>query len=168
MRIPHSIKGTLSMPVIVSLLFLLKSFCTAASGNMCVPDYFATFLFLPLVGIYKMFGYTLEATYEEFIFILIYWASIGFLIGFVLDILYQKDEATTPLAAQAGSVPSNPTPTPTPTPSPLAAPLPPSIASAVPPAHPVSTPPVLQIGGYVSVPVPKKAPLNLLDRAEYK
>lgn len=91
MRLPYSIQGSLFAPALVFLIFILKAFCTG-SGGSCFPDYFASIIFLPVVAMYRMFGRVPELNFPEVCLIFLYWAFIGFLIGFFVDLLKPRSE----------------------------------------------------------------------------
>ena len=160
MRIPHSIQGMLFAPALIALLFLLKAFCPASAGNACFADYFATPVFLPLVALYKIFGYAPQASYQELAFIFLYWALVGFLLGLVADLLFHKKEAplygAVDLVSAQGSYPGRPSV------APVVKPLtPPRTAFSAPP--PVSAQPKAGVSAPAG-----KPPINLLERAEYR
>ena len=95
-RVPYAIQGVLFVPLFVALIFVLKMFCPASAGDMCFSDYFAVPVFLPLVMIYTLFDFQGEALGQELIFVLLYWGLIGFLVGFVIDILTKRDQYIPP------------------------------------------------------------------------
>jgi hypothetical protein len=95
MKIPYSIQGLLFAPVLVGLIFLLKSFCPASAGNMCFADWFATPVFLPLIAVYKIFGHAPAASGGEVLFIFLYWALVGFVVGLIPD-LYTRPRPYSP------------------------------------------------------------------------
>jgi hypothetical protein len=87
MKIPYSIQGMLFAPALICLVLFLKALCPASAGNMCFSDWFATPIFLPLIAVYRIFGSApLASTLEELIFIALYWAFAGFLVGLILDL----------------------------------------------------------------------------------
>ncbi len=87
MRIPHSIQGLVSLPLMAGIIFVLKSSCPSSSEGGCFADYFATIVFLPLVGWYKIVGSGIAlGRGEEILFIFVYWAITGFIIGLILDL----------------------------------------------------------------------------------
>lgn len=92
-------------PALVGLMFLLKAFCSATAGSSCFADYFATPIFLPLVALYRAFGKVPALNAQEVLFIFLYWAFMGFLLGLVADLLKPKKES-----AGALSNPSSPVP----------------------------------------------------------
>lgn len=93
MRIPYSIQGMLFAPALVGLIFLLKAFCPASAGNACFADVFATPVFLPLIAVYKIFGGIPAASGgQELIFILLYWALTGFVLGLILDLCIRRSQ----------------------------------------------------------------------------
>lgn len=95
MRIPYSIQGMLFAPALVGLTFLLKAFCPASAGNDCFADVFATPVFLPLIAIYKIFGYMPASSGgQELLFILLYWALTGFVIGLIIDLFSKRGQYT--------------------------------------------------------------------------
>lgn len=91
-RLPYALQGLLFVPALIALIFVLKAFCPESSGEGCFADYFATPIFLPLVIIYKLFGGNSAALGQEFLFILLYWAAIGFLLGFILDLYTRRSQ----------------------------------------------------------------------------
>jgi hypothetical protein len=85
MRLPYALQGIIFAPLFVGLIFVLKSFCPESAGEMCFADFFAVPLFLPLIAVYKVFGYIPGPNGQEVLFLILYWALVGFLIGFILD-----------------------------------------------------------------------------------
>src|SRR5687767_14461702 len=85
-NIPSSVQGLLFGPILISLFFVLKAFCPDSAGEMCFADQFALPIFLPLGAIYKIFGDSDIIFGQELLFIFVYWALIGFLIGLILDL----------------------------------------------------------------------------------
>ena len=96
-RIPSSVQGLLFAPVVICLFFILKAFCPESAGDSCFADQFAVPIFLPLVAVYKIFGDTSPILGQEFLFIIIYWAFLGFLIGLIFDLLEHKREVVEPI-----------------------------------------------------------------------
>ena len=82
-------------PVLVALIFVLKGLCPGSVGSACFADFFATPIFLPLVAIYKIFGYAPSASGGEVAFIFLYWALVGFVLGLILD-LYKRPPQYSP------------------------------------------------------------------------
>ncbi len=85
MRIPYAIWGMFLAPILVGLVFLLKDFCPA-DGGMCLADYFAKPIFLPLIAIYHLFGRVPNMNGLEVVLIFLYWALVGFFFGLILDL----------------------------------------------------------------------------------
>lgn len=83
MRLPYAVKGAALAPLIVLIIFILKSFCPATGS--CFVDWLAIPIFLPLIAIYRIFGENTGIWGQEFLFIILYWGVIGFLLGFILD-----------------------------------------------------------------------------------
>lgn len=165
-RIPSSFQGALFAPLLVSLFFVFKAFCEGE----CLADQFAVPIFLPLVAVYKIFGTLALLQGHEFLFIILYWAFVGFLVGFIIDLLTHK--GVEPVSREPVFVPPTPSiPTPPPTPTPIRTPIPtpppaPKVAPIV-----FATPNIPIVPPRVPVPlvpvVPKeKPPINLLDRKE--
>lgn len=88
MRIPYVVWGLLLAPALVGLIFVLKALCS--SENVCLADYFAVPVFLPLITIYKIFGSAPAGGGHELLFILSYWGAVGALIGFILDLYTRR------------------------------------------------------------------------------
>jgi len=61
---------------------------------MCFADQFSTPIFLPLIAVYKIFDGVDITRGQEFLFILLYWAVLGFLIGLILDLWPKRDPYT--------------------------------------------------------------------------
>lgn len=92
MRIPYTIQGLLLGPALVGLLILLKVFCPASFTQSCLSDYFAAPIFLPLIFVYKFFGDSGVILNQDFLFVMLYWAVVGFFLGLILDLWGQKNE----------------------------------------------------------------------------
>lgn len=90
-RTSSAIKGLFFAPALVCLFFLLKAFCPASAGSSCFADQFAVPIFLPLVAVYKIFGDSSVLLGQEFLFIILYWAFIGYLIGLIVDLLTHRE-----------------------------------------------------------------------------
>ena len=86
MRIPYAVQGLLFAPALVGLILVLKAFCPAAADGSCFADFFAMPIFLPLIALYKIFGSTPPFSGQEFLFIFLYWAVVGFFLGLILDL----------------------------------------------------------------------------------
>ncbi|MEK7135137.1 MAG: hypothetical protein AAB780_00325, partial [Patescibacteria group bacterium] len=86
-RIPSSFQGALIAPILVSFFFVFKAFCEGE----CLADSFAVPIFLPLVAVYKIFDTPAIIQGHEFLFVILYWAFVGFLIGFIIDLLTHKE-----------------------------------------------------------------------------
>ena len=86
MRFASALKGLFFAPAIVCLFFVLKAFCPESAGDSCFADQFAVPIFLPLVAVYKIFGNSSIIGGQEFLFIMLYWAITGFLVGLILDL----------------------------------------------------------------------------------
>jgi len=89
-KIPLWIQGLFFAPILICLFFVLKATCPESAGSSCFADQFAVPIFLPLVAIFKIFGSTDFLMGQEFLFILIYWALIGALIGLILDLCIRR------------------------------------------------------------------------------
>lgn len=105
MRIPSSVQGLLFAPTLVCLFFALKAFCPDSAGSSCFADQFAVPIFLPLVAIYKIFGNSSVIGGHEFLFILTYWAFIGFLVGLGVDLLFSHKKRSKPASPTSTSMP---------------------------------------------------------------
>ncbi len=92
-KIPYAIKGAILLPILVSILFVFKALCPGGGG--CFPDIFAVPIFLPLIAIYRIFGGTPSSSGMELVFIILYWALIGFILGVILD-LYTRPSQYSP------------------------------------------------------------------------
>lgn len=188
MRLPSSVQGLFFAPVIVCLFFVLKAFCPGSAGESCFADQFAVPIFLPLVAVYKIFGDSSIIAGQEFLFVMVYWAFIGFLVGLVVDLLFGRLGRAGMAAPALFPTPPAPKPQPVPASTPtITAPVPalaPSItppkpapvppAAPIPPA-PVSAPPLslkdLPASAIPIIKTPalaKKPPINLLERPEFK
>lgn len=88
-------QGLFFGPVVIGLFFVLKSFCPDSADGVCFADQFAVPIFLPLVAIYKIFGNSDIIFNQEFLFIVVYWALVGFFIGLILD-LYKRPQEYLP------------------------------------------------------------------------
>ena len=88
MRIPYFIKGAIFAPAVVLLSVVLKISCPAPVGEGCFTDFLAVPVFLPLALVYKFSGTTFPSMYE-FWFVVVLWAVIGMVIGFIAD-LYKR------------------------------------------------------------------------------
>ena len=86
MKTPYWYKGMIFAPVVIGLLFVLKITCPAPTGVGCFADPFLTPVFSPLVGLYKIFGNIPLIFLHEPLVILLYWALVGALIGFCMDV----------------------------------------------------------------------------------
>lgn len=95
-KVPSCMQYMFFAPATVGLLFLLKTFCPASAGTMCFSDQFSSIIFLPLNAVYQLFGDSSIIYHQEFLFILIYWASVGFLIGLIIDIWPRRDPRIAP------------------------------------------------------------------------
>lgn len=82
-------------PTLVALLFALKAVCPASAGEACFADWFATPIFLPLIAVYKIFDHVPTASGQEIVFIFLYWALVGFVLGLILD-LYTRPRPYSP------------------------------------------------------------------------
>jgi len=91
MRIPYSVQGALFGPVLIGLTLILKVLCPASAGSACFADQLAVPIFFPLIMLYATTGDSL-LLYHELWFVLFYWAFVGFLIGFILDLRERKME----------------------------------------------------------------------------
>ena len=152
-RIPSAVRGIFFGPVLISLFFILKAFCPQGTGDMCFADQFAVPIFLPLIAIYKIFGNSSVIWGHEFLFIIFYWAAVGFVIGLIIDLWSHKEK----------SAPSTDTPAREETLSKAIAPTPQPLTP------PPSTPILKPIISMPKAPEPlEKKVINLLDRPEYK
>jgi hypothetical protein len=93
-NLPKAIKGFFFAPALILLFFLLKSFCPESAGNSCFSDQFSVPIFYPLIAIYRYFGSSEIIGGHDFLFILGYWAILGFLIGLILDLWRREKEVT--------------------------------------------------------------------------
>lgn len=158
MRIPSSVQGLIFAPTLICLFFVLKAFCPSSAGSSCFADQFAVPIFLPLVAIYKLFGSTAVIGGQEFLLIIVYWAFIGFLIGFIFDLLWRRKETVVEVREPEHPIPN-------------ISPMPAGLAHPPPSPHPVLAQnmqmprPIVPL--HITAP-PTKLPLNLLDREEYK
>jgi hypothetical protein len=92
MRVPYSIQGFLFAPAVVSLIFILKITCPAATGYGCFADNFLPIVFIPLTFLYKIFGQVAPTLAQhEPLFVLGYWALIGLFSGLVVDLWKAKE-----------------------------------------------------------------------------
>ena len=86
-RIPLSIQGLLFAPALIGIIFVLKITCPAPTGEGCFADNFLTPTFMPLNFLYKVFDKVAPTlALHEPLFILGYWALVGFLAGLTIDI----------------------------------------------------------------------------------
>src|SRR3990167_6991695 len=93
MRLPYAIQGMLFGPALVGLFILLKAFCPASFAQSCLSDYFAAPIFLPLIFVYKLFGDSAAILHQDFLFIMMYWAFVGFFLGLIFDLYSQIGRA---------------------------------------------------------------------------
>lgn len=82
----YSIQGLFFFPALIILIFLLKLLCPTNADGTCFADFFAKPIFMPIIFINKIFGGYSNALFQELGIIILYWAFIGFLIGFLFDI----------------------------------------------------------------------------------
>lgn len=86
-KVPHFLEGLVLAPVFAATVFFLKLSCPVATGQGCFADAFYKILFLPLPSIYKVFSNHLVLVgRHEIVFLLIYWALVGFFLGLFFDI----------------------------------------------------------------------------------
>lgn len=166
MKFKYAFGGLVLFPLLIGLVFVSKAMCSAGVGGGCFADYFAVPIFLPLLGVYKLFGSNAFAVGQEFLLIFLVWGVIGFILGLIKDVwmpakVKLKIEKITP--APEFVIPSIPkfTPPPvvapkpipafipTPTPSPAPTPIP--IITSMPKPIPASPTPI-------STPTPSFAP----------
>ncbi len=95
MRLPYAIQGLILGPVLVGLFVLLKTFCPASFAQSCLSDYFAAPIFLPLIFVHKLFGDSQVILGQDFLFVMMYWAFVGFFLGFIFD-LYNRPSQYSP------------------------------------------------------------------------
>lgn len=86
MRVPYAIQGMLFAPAIVGITFFLKVICPASPGAGCLSDFLAPPIFLPAVFIESVIGKSIGSYAYEVVVILLYWALIGLLVGFICDL----------------------------------------------------------------------------------
>ena len=87
-KIPYSLQGLIFAPALIGVIFILKVTCPAATGEWCFADNFVRPTFMPLKFLYQVFGTNhapLLANHEP-LFILGYWAIVGFLVGLLLEL----------------------------------------------------------------------------------
>lgn len=90
MKISSAVRGAIFAPILICIFFLLKATCPDDLGSNCLADKFAVPIFLPLVAVYRLFGSTDMLMGMEFPFILVYWALVGALVGFILDLCINR------------------------------------------------------------------------------
>ncbi len=103
-RVPSSVQGMLFAPAAVTLFFLLKTFCPESAGNMCFSDQFSLPIFLPLAAIYRLFGGNGVIFGQDFLFVLLYWAAVGFLLGLIFDLWSKGQNDKLQMSNQAKSL----------------------------------------------------------------
>lgn len=87
MKVPYSVQGLFFAPAFIGLVFVLKITCPAPTGSGCFADNFLRPTFMPLNFLYKVFDKIAPTlALHEPIFILGYWAIVGFLAGLVIDL----------------------------------------------------------------------------------
>ncbi|MDQ3089984.1 MAG: hypothetical protein M3Q24_02430 [bacterium] len=87
MYVSHWLEGLVIAPIFAAVIFLLKLTCPADTGEGCFVDPFYGILFLPLPFIYKIFSSNLVLVgRHEILFILGYWAIVGFLLGLLVHV----------------------------------------------------------------------------------
>lgn len=87
MRVPYSIQGFFFAPAAAGLLFLLKITCPVSTGYGCFADNFLPVVFMPLNFLYTLFARVAPTlAHHEPIFILGYWALVGFVAGLLVDL----------------------------------------------------------------------------------
>jgi len=91
MRIAYAIQGALFALALIGLVFIIKIGCPVGAGQGCFSDYFTVPMFMPLGFIYKFFGEVPVVYANESIFILLYWALVGLLIGLCFDLFPRKN-----------------------------------------------------------------------------
>ncbi len=92
MRFSSAVRGAVFAPVLISLFFILKATCPESAGESCFADQFAVPIFLPLVAMHRMLGSVDSLGGQEFVFIIIYWALIGALVGLILDLCIPRSQ----------------------------------------------------------------------------
>ena len=88
MKVPYAVQGMLFAPALIGLLFVLRITCPAS--DMCFSDHFAALIFMPVAFVYKVFGNNTYLTSHESLLILVYWALVGFLVGYIFDLLREE------------------------------------------------------------------------------
>jgi hypothetical protein len=147
-RIPSSVQGLLFGPILISLFFVLKAFCPGSAGDACFADQFAVPIFLPLIAVYKIFGSSSVIGGQEFLFIMVYWAIVGFVVGLIIDLVVGHKNKTLSELETNNSVPT------------LVTSLKPSQDFAPRLPKIITMPKAPEIAG--------KKVINLLDQPEYK
>lgn len=87
MRIPYAVWGMFLLPILVGFIFVIKAFC---GGAACFADSFAKAIFLPLIAMSNIFGRVPTMNGAEIAFVFLYWALLGFLVGFILDLCTRR------------------------------------------------------------------------------
>lgn len=91
-KIPYYLQGFLFAPAFIGLEFVLKVTCPASTGQGCFVDSFLGTTFMPLTFLYEVLApYASVVARHEPLFILGYWAVIGFLVGLCADILIVEE-----------------------------------------------------------------------------
>ncbi|CAN5142779.1 hypothetical protein BH11PAT3_BH11PAT3_2260 [soil metagenome] len=86
-KIPYSIQGLIFAPALIGVIFVLKVSCPNSAGDWCFADNFVRPTFMPLKFLYQVFGnYAPILANHEPLFILAYWAIVGFLAGLLLEL----------------------------------------------------------------------------------
>ncbi len=89
MKVPYALQGALFAPAFIGLLFILKITCPASGG--CFSDHFAGLIFMPVAFVYKVLGGNTFLTARESLLILLYWAIVGLLVGYIFDLLRPEE-----------------------------------------------------------------------------
>jgi hypothetical protein len=88
MKVPYAIQGMLFAPALIGLLFVLNITCPA--NGSCFSDHFTGAIFLPVAFVYKAFGNNTYFTNHESLLILLYWAIVGLLVGYIFDLIREN------------------------------------------------------------------------------
>ena len=91
-KYPTALKGIFLAPVLICIFFVLKASCSEVVGESCFADRFAVPIFLPIVIIYRMFGDFAIIGNQQFLVVMLYWAAVGALIGFILDLYIGRSQ----------------------------------------------------------------------------
>lgn len=87
------IQGLIFAPAFIGLEFVLKITCPAPTGQGCFADNFLTPTFMPLTFLYQAFApYAHILARHEPLFILVYWAIVGFFVGLCIDLARKEEQ----------------------------------------------------------------------------